>query len=196
MIIKRLKITRALIPVVELNKINEHKMRLSYKRNSRFKAELNWFQSRTDAAKTQTQSGSQKKAFNKFRFAMNIEHEHKNGFFFLFLSFVHMVMTHAHIACTQLKKKNTYMFDFLRWGSIFSIQQTYFVFYFDVCLFMCVCASCWWNLYLWIVYVAKFKTCDKNLNAAWTATMKWGKKRSLCLKTRKMKRKALNKING
>lgn len=109
-----------------------------------------------------------------------------------FLSFVHMVKddTRSYRLHTIEQKKHThiYTFDFLRWGSILSIQQTYFVFYFDMCVF--VWASCWWILYLWIVYVAKFKMCDKNLNAAWTATMRGDKK-----KTSKMKRKALNKIN-
>lgn len=166
-------------------------MRLSYERNSRLKAELNWFQSRRshwDAAITQTQSGSQKKAFNKFRFATKIEH-----WIFWALS-IWWKMTHAHIAFTQLNKKHTHLFDsfffvLLRLDFFqFSKRNSYFIW---ICVCVYVCALCWWTFYLWIVYVAKFKTCDENLNAAWTAAMKWGKKREDRKKTRKNKKKGI-----
>lgn len=164
-------------------------MRLSYKRNSRLEAELNWFQSRRsnwDAAITQTQSGSQKKAFNTFRFATN------------FSSFVHMVKDDIRSYRLHTIKQKTHTFIWF----FFFVEARFFFFEFSKRNWiqqknadMCVCAWCWWTFYLWIVYVAKFKTCDENLNAAWTATMKSGKQEKTERKRERTKRKALNKIN-
>lgn len=120
----------------------------------------------------------------------------RNFYSSAFLSFVHMVKddTRSYRLHTVKQQQQNNHSTYIRFSSLrldfFDSANVFRILFRCACV--CVCALCWWTLYLWIVYVANFKTGDKNLNATWMATMKRvEKKREDRKKTRKNEKKGI-----